>query len=186
MNTITLKDSSLSSIGREIGNLGRAFNSSANKITAIAGSILAGYEQASDFNGKDGGNAYCQKIPALVNTVNKFSPARAKDLIQLFAGRIPFSLISRDGEYRLSRLDWGYLKAPEVLAEEAKAKADKRQAQADTKKAERAETLKKAAQAESLAEQNKQLKAELDKVRLALKKAELELQALKAPQQKAA
>ena len=118
MNTVTLKDSSLNAINREIGNLSRSFNSTANKINAIAGSILSGYEQAASFDGKDGGNAYCQKIPVLINTVYKFSPARAKDIIQFFAGKIPFGIINRDGEYRLSKLDWGYLKAPEVLATE--------------------------------------------------------------------
>ena len=186
MNTVTLKDSSLNAINREIGNLSRSFNSTANKIQAIAGSILAGYEQAASFDGKEGGNAYCQKIPVLINTVYKFSPARAKDIIQFFTGKIPFGIISRDGEYRLSKLDWGYLKAPEVLAAEAQAKANNRKAQAESRKAEKDSVIKKAAQAESLAEQNKALKAELDKVRLALKKAEAELQALKAPQQKAA
>lgn len=186
MNTITLKDSSLNSIQREIGNLSRSFNSTTNKIDAISASILAGYQQAPQFDGKLGGNAYCQKIPALINTVNKFSPARAKLIIQFFAGKVPFSLIQRDGEFRLSKLNWDALKDPEVLQAEAQVKADTRKAQADTRKAQRDEIVRKAGQAESLAEQLKIAKAELAKAKAELVKVQRELDGYRIEQALAA
>ena len=146
----TITNVTLKSIANDIRNLGNAFNKQSNNIQSIADHILQGFEQSPQFDGKDGGNAYCQKIPSLVNTVYMFSPSKAKDVIAFFAGKIPFGIISRDGEYRLSKLNWDLIKAPEILQAENKAKAEKRQASIDANKAKRTETLEKAKHADAL------------------------------------
>jgi hypothetical protein len=153
---ITLSEISVNSVGRAITQLNTAFNNNADKINVIQTTILTGYEQV-EFEVT--GNAYCQKAAALASTVAKFSPDRAKKVVAFFKGKIPFSIVSNgEGGYKLSKLNWDLIKAPEVLQAEHDKRVKDAKDRANKRKANNAETVKKANQADVLAEQVKELK----------------------------
>lgn len=158
-NTITLSEVSVASVGRSIAQLSKAFNSNAEKIDVIQATIMVGFEQSDNFDTT--GNAYCQKAAALTNAVAKFSPDRAKRVITFFKGKIPFSIVSNgEGGFKLSKLNWDLIKAPEVLQAEHDKKSADAKTRADKRKADNAETVAKAARFDSIQEELKRLKAE--------------------------
>jgi hypothetical protein len=156
---ITLSDVSVASVGRSITQLSKAFNSNASKIDTIQSTIMVGFEQAPSFDKE--GNAYCQKAAALATTVAKFSPDRAKKVVSFFKGKIPFSITSNgEGGYKLSKLNWDLIKAPEVIQQEHDKRVSDAKTRAEKRKADNAEVVAKANKADALQEQIKQLKLE--------------------------
>jgi hypothetical protein len=154
---ITLSEVSVASVGRAIKQLDTAFNNNSDKIAVIQSTIMVGYEQASNFDAE--GNAYCQKAGALASAVAKFSPDRAKKVVAFFKGKIPFSIVSNgEGGYKLSKLNWDLIKAPEVIASEHAKRVEDAKNRADKRKADNAETVAKAKKADMLQEQIKELK----------------------------
>jgi hypothetical protein len=154
---ITLSEISVASVGRAIKQLDTAFNNNSGKITVIQSTIMVGYEQASNFDTE--GNAYCQKAGALASAVAKFSPDRAKKVVAFFKGKIPFSIVSNgEGGYKLSKLNWDLIKAPEVLQAEHDTRVEDAKTRAAKRKADNAETVAKAKKADMLQEQVKELK----------------------------
>jgi hypothetical protein len=167
---ITLSEISVPSVGRAITQLNTSFNTNAAKINIIQSSIMVGYEQGGfDVTG----NAYCQKAAALASTVAKFSPDRAKKVVAFFKGKIPFSIVSNgEGGYKLSKLNWELIKAPEVLQAEHDKRVQDAKNRAVKRKADNAETVAKANKADVLAEQVKELKAENAELKSRLAKLE--------------
>lgn len=158
-NTITLSEVSVQSVGRSIAQLSKAFNANAEKIEVIQNSILVGFDQAANFDVD--GNAYCQKAAALTNAVAKFSPDRAKKVISFFKGKIPFSIVSNgEGGFKLSKLNWDLIKAPEVLQAEHDKRVNDAKTRAEKRKADNTETVNKAARFDAVQEELKRLKAE--------------------------
>jgi hypothetical protein len=169
--SITLSEISVASVGRAIKQLDTAFNSNADKINVIQATIMVGYEQASSFDVD--GNAYCQKAAALASAIAKFSPDRAKKVVAFFKGKIPFSIVSNgEGGYKLSKLNWELIKAPEVLQAEHDKRVKDAKDRADKRKADNAETVAKANRADALQEQIKELKAENAELKSRLAKLE--------------
>jgi hypothetical protein len=167
---ITLSEISVASVGRAIKQLDTAFNNNADKISVIQTSIMVGYEQGGfDVTG----NAFCQKAAALASAVAKFSPDRAKKVVAFFKGKIPFSIVSNgEGGYKLSKLNWDLVKAPEVLQAEHDKRVSDAKDRAAKRKADNAETVAKANKADALQEQIKQLKAENAELKSRLAKLE--------------
>jgi hypothetical protein len=156
---ITLSDVSVQSVGRSITQLSKAFNANAEKIDVIQSTIMVGFEQSTEFDKE--GNAYCQKAAALTNAVAKFSPDRAKKVVSFFKGKIPFSIVSNgEGGFKLSKLNWDLIKAPEILQAEHDKKSADAKTRAEKRKADNAEVVAKATRFDSVQEELKRLKAE--------------------------
>ncbi len=168
--SITLSEISVASVGRAIKQLDQAFNNNSDKIAVIQTSIMVGYEQGGfDVTG----NAYCQKAAALASAIAKFSPDRAKKVVAFFKGKIPFSIVSNgEGGYKLSKLNWDLIKAPEVIQAEHDKRVKDAKDRADKRKADNAETVAKANKSDALQEQIKQLKAENAELKSRLAKLE--------------
>jgi hypothetical protein len=154
---ITLSAISVATVGRAIKQLDAAFNNNADKICVIQATIMVGYEQAQVFDIE--GNAYCQKAASLASTVAKFSPDRAKKVVAFFKGKIPFSIVSNgEGGFKLSKLNWDLIKAPEVIEAEHEKRVNDAKTRAEKRKADNATTVAKANQADALTQELKQLK----------------------------
>lgn len=160
---ITISKISVDSIGSRIKQLEQDWNKSFRSIEFIQNSILIGFEQSPDFVI---GNAYCQKAGHLVNTVNKFSPDKAKKAIAFFEGKIPFPILSRDGEYRLGKLNWDLMKTPDELEQAQTLKIQKQKERNDKTAANAAEKKAKLAAFDTLTKRVDEKDDELKKLKL--------------------